>query len=146
MPLEAVETLFECENCEKLFKSPQGLTFHAKVMHSIIPKEDLKTSKAPVMQSDEELISLSVKNVVENLVIKLSAKGQKVQGQAKLLVRSTISILLSSRLKQSTPMTTGQIKKVSQNRLLRLKVKFQDGSKSGKPSSRMLHPLTESSI
>ena len=43
MSLEAVETLFECENCEKSFRSPQGLVFHAKVMHSIIPKEYRKT-------------------------------------------------------------------------------------------------------
>ena len=84
MSLEAVETLFECENCEKSLKSPQGLTFHAKVMHSIIPKEDRKTSKAPVMQSDKELISLSVKNVVENLVNKVVNKRAKSAGASKV--------------------------------------------------------------
>ena len=43
MSLEAVETLFDCENYEKSIKSPQGFAFHAKVMHSIIPKEYRKT-------------------------------------------------------------------------------------------------------
>ena len=49
MPLEAAETLFECENCEKSFKSLQGLAFHVTVMHSIIPQEDRKNSEPPVM-------------------------------------------------------------------------------------------------
>ena len=40
--LEAVETLAECEHCEKTFKSQQILAFHVKVMHSI-SKEDCKT-------------------------------------------------------------------------------------------------------
>ena len=84
MPLEAVETLFECENCEKSFKGPQGLGFHAKVMHSIIPKEDLKTSEPPVMQSDEERISLSVKDVVEILVNKVVSARARSEGACKV--------------------------------------------------------------
>ena len=50
-------------------------------MHIIIPKEDRKTSEPPVMQSDEELISLSVKDVVKNLVNKVVSA--KLKGQAK---------------------------------------------------------------
>ena len=84
MPLEAVETLFECENCEKSFKSLQRLAFHAKVMHSIISKEDRKTLKPPVMQSDEELISLSVKEVIENLVNKVVSARAKREGASKV--------------------------------------------------------------
>ena len=84
MPLEAVETLFECENCEKSFKSPKGLAIHAKVIHSIIPNEDRKTSEPPVMQSDEELISLSAKDVVENLVNKVVSAGAKSEGARKV--------------------------------------------------------------
>ena len=53
-------------------------------MHIIIPKEDRKTSEPPVMQSDEELISLSVKDVVKNLANKVVSA--KVKGQAKSLV------------------------------------------------------------
>ena len=46
-------------------------------MHSIIPKEDRKTSEPPVMQSDEELISLSVKDVVGNVVKKVASARAK---------------------------------------------------------------------
>ena len=49
-------------------------------MHSIISKEDRKTSEPPVMQSDEELISLSVKDVVENLVNKVVSARAKSEG------------------------------------------------------------------
>ena len=84
MLLEAVETLFECESCEKSFKTPQGLAFHAKVMHSIIPKEDRKTSVPPVMQSNEELISLSVKDMVENLVNKVVRARAKSEAASKV--------------------------------------------------------------
>ena len=84
MPLEAVEILFKCENYEKSFKSPQGLAFHAKVMHSIIPQEDRKTSEPPVMQSDEELISLSVKDMVENLVTKVVSARARSEGASKV--------------------------------------------------------------
>ena len=84
MSLETVETLFECENCEKSFKSPQGLAFHAKIMHSIIPKEDRKTSEPPVMQSNEELISLSVKDVVKNLVNKIVRARAKSEAASKV--------------------------------------------------------------
>ena len=87
MPLEAVETLFECENSEKSFKSLQGLAFHAKVMHSISPREYRKTSEPPVMQSDEELIILSVKYVVENLVNKVVSASAKSEGASKVAVK-----------------------------------------------------------
>ena len=60
------------------------------------------------MQSDEELISLPVKDVVENLVNKVVSARAKSEGASKV----------ASKLKQSTPMTTGQIKNVSQNRLV----------------------------
>ena len=53
-------------------------------MHSIIPKEDCKTSDRPVMQSDEGLISLSVKDVVENLVNKVVSARAKSKGASKV--------------------------------------------------------------
>ena len=84
MPLEAVETRFECENCDKSFKSPEGLAFHAKFMHSIIPKKYRKTSEPSVMQSDEELISLLVKDVVENLVNKVVSARAKSEWASKV--------------------------------------------------------------
>ena len=52
---------------KKTFKSQQGLAFHVKVVHSI-SKEDRKTPEPRVPESNEELIYLSVKDVVENLV------------------------------------------------------------------------------
>ena len=84
MPLEAVETFFECENCEKPFKSLQGLAFYANVMHSIIPKEDRKTSEPPGMQSDAYLISLSVKDVAETWVNKVVSTRAKSEGASKV--------------------------------------------------------------
>ena len=45
-------------------------------MHSSIPKEDRKTSEEPVMQSDEELISLLVKDVIKNKVVSERAKSE----------------------------------------------------------------------
>ena len=45
-------------------------------MHSSIPKEDRKTSEPPVMQSDEELISLLVKDVIKNKVVSERAKSE----------------------------------------------------------------------
>ena len=53
-------------------------------MYSIIPKEDRKTSETPVMQSDEELISLSVKDMVENLVNKHVSARAKSEGASKV--------------------------------------------------------------
>ena len=84
MPLEVVETLFEYGNCEKSFKSQQELAFHTKVMHSIIPKEDRKTSEPTVMQSDKKPINLSVKDVVENLVNKVVSARAKSEGTSKV--------------------------------------------------------------
>ena len=144
MLLEAVETLFEWENCEKSFKSPQGLAFHAKVRQGIIPKEYC-TSEPPVIQSAEELISLLVKYVVENLVNKVVNTRAKSEGASKV-VKKCHQYSAAFKGKTINAYDKQQIKKVSQNRLVRLKANFQDGSKSGKPSSRMLHPLTESCI
>ena len=53
-------------------------------MHSIIPKEDRKTSDPPVMQGDEELISLSVKDVVGNVVNKVVSAKAKSEGASKV--------------------------------------------------------------
>ena len=53
-------------------------------MHIIIPKEDCKTSEPPVMESDEELISLSVKDVVENLDSKVVSARTKSEGASKV--------------------------------------------------------------
>ena len=53
-------------------------------MYSIIPKEDRKTSETPVMQSDEGLISLSVKDMVENLVNKHVSARAKSEGASKV--------------------------------------------------------------
>ena len=53
-------------------------------MHSSIPKEDRKTSEPPVTQSDEELISLLVKDVIKNKVVSARAKSEgasKVTGE-----------------------------------------------------------------
>ena len=61
-------------------KTHKDLLFN--VMHSIIPKEDRKTSEPLVMQSDEELISLSVKDVVGNVVNK-SEGASKVAGKKR---------------------------------------------------------------
>ena len=87
MLLEAVETLFEWENCEKSFKNPQGHAFHAKVRQGIIPKEYC-TSEPPVMQSAEELISLLVKDVVKNLVNKVVSTRAKSEGASKVAVKT----------------------------------------------------------
>ena len=84
MPLEAVETFFEREKCEKPFKSLEGLAFYANVMHSIIPKEDRKTSEPPGMQSDAYLISLSVKDVAETRVNKVVSARAKSEGASKV--------------------------------------------------------------
>ena len=42
MPLEAVETLFECENCDKSFKSRQGLAFMLKLCTVLFLKKIVK--------------------------------------------------------------------------------------------------------
>ena len=53
-------------------------------MHSIIPKEDRKALEPQVMQSDEELISLLAKGVVENLVNKVVSARAKSEGASKV--------------------------------------------------------------
>ena len=45
MPLEAVDTLFKCEDCEKLFKSPQGLAFTLKLCTVLFLKKIVKLQK-----------------------------------------------------------------------------------------------------
>ena len=136
MLLEAVETLFEWENCEKSFKNPQGHPFHAKVRQGIIPKEYC-TSEPPVMQSAEELISLLVKDVVENLVNKVASTRAKSEGASKVaaLKGKAINAYDNRANQESILESFGE----TQSQL-------SDGSKSRKPSSRMLHLLTESCI
>ena len=42
MPSEAVETLFECENCEKSFKARKDLLFTLKFCTVLFPKKIVK--------------------------------------------------------------------------------------------------------
>ena len=122
MLLEAVETLFEWENCEKSFKNPQGHPFHAKVRQGIIPKEYC-TSEPPVMQSAEELISLLVKDVVENLVNKVVSTRAKSEGASKVAVKKCHQY--SAALKGKTINAYD-----NRNRLVRLKANFQMAQKA----------------
>ena len=85
-------------------------------MHNITPKENRKVSQ-PIIKSEDEVISLSVKDVVDNLVNNV-VKEQKVKGQAKSLVKNGINILLLSKLKQLMHMMTVKIKKGSQKHLV----------------------------
>ena len=42
MPVEAVEILFEFENCDKSFKNPQGLAFYTKLCTVLFLKKIVK--------------------------------------------------------------------------------------------------------
>ena len=143
MPLEAVETFFECENCEKPFKSLQGLAFYAKVMHSIIPKEDRKTSEPPGMQSDAYLISLSVKDVAETRVKVVSTRA-KSDGASKVAgkKRSQYSAALKAEAVNAHDNRANQQNIAESFGMTQSQI--SNGSKYGKLSSRMLHPLTGS--
>ncbi|XP_065658758.1 jerky protein homolog-like [Hydra vulgaris] len=83
LPLEAVETSVECKHCKKLFKSQQGLAFHVKVIHGI-SKQDCKHSQSQVLQRNEELITLAVKDVLNNIVNKVVSEMKKSEESRQL--------------------------------------------------------------
>ena len=89
------------------------------------------------MQSAEELISLLVKDVVENLVNKVASTRAKSEGASKVaaLKGKAINAYDNRANQESILESFGE----TQSQL-------SDGSKSRKPSSRMLHLLTESCI
>ena len=145
MLLEAVETLFEWENCEKSFKNPQGHPFHAKVRQGIIPKEYC-TSEPPVMQSAEELISLLVKDVVENLVNKVASTRAKSEGASKVAVKKCHQYSAALKGKAINAYDNWANQESILESFGETQSQLSDGSKSRKPSSRMLHLLTESCI
>ena len=83
MPLETIEVLIRCDYCEKLLKSEQGLFFHKKVMHGSSNNSSVTISQ-PTKPNDDELLSLTVEDVVNKIVNIVVSTGVKLDGAAKM--------------------------------------------------------------
>ena len=44
LPIEATEVLDPCDNCERKFKSSQGLSFHVNTMHQNVISDSVSSN------------------------------------------------------------------------------------------------------